>query len=307
MAGTAVAKTADATINVAGTSPVPTFHATTPTRERRARRVGRTVRVNDADIYYEYVGDGPALLIIGGAAAGCFAFAKMASFLANSFRVISYDRRGTLRSSGRTECNLDVAQESFDIVAILNDVKVQNAAIFATCAGASVGFDLTARYPQYVSTLIAHEPVTIGVLDDVAEQRDFVQHIYRVNDLEGPSAGLATWMRSIGHDVGPTLRPESRARMNDYGDFVFRYQVVPLVEFMPDVAAIKRSGARVGVAVGEKSRIGGYPCARTVPALAHMLGCDVFAFPGHHNSYMSQPEAFAETLRAAVHLLSPIT
>ena len=59
--------------------------------------------VEGARIRYERRGAGPALLLISGAGGDAGFFSGLAEVLADSFTVISYDRRGNSRSTGRTE------------------------------------------------------------------------------------------------------------------------------------------------------------------------------------------------------------
>ena len=106
-----------------------------------------TIAVDGAELHYESVGRGPAVLAIGGAGPGVLEFRRLARRLARDFRFISYDRRGTLQSTGRTDRALDFGQESRDIVTLLDALGVRQTVVFATCGGASAGFDFIARYP----------------------------------------------------------------------------------------------------------------------------------------------------------------
>jgi len=266
-----------------------------------------TIAVDGAELHYKSVGQGPALLAIGGAGAGVLEFRRMARRLAKEFRVISYDRRGTLESTGRTDHALDIGQESCDIVTLLDALEVRRAVVFATCGGASVGFDFIARYPSYVRAYVVHEPLTIRVLPDVDEQREFFQDLCRLNERQGPVAAYLAWTDSIGLDSEPTYGRRSLARAKRDGDFVFRHQVMEMVEFMPDLAAIKEAGTCTVVAAGEGSLSGNYRYVRIARALAETLGCALVTFPGHHHAYEDRPDDFAQSLAETVHKFCPET
>ncbi len=230
-----------------------------------------TISVDGAELHYKSVGRGPALLAIGGAGAGVLEFRRIARRLAKEFRVISYDRRGTLQSTGRTDRAMDVGQESCDIVTLLDALGVRQVIVFATCGGASVGFDFIARYPNYVRAYVVHEPITIRILPDADEQRAFFQGLCRLNESQGSVAAYVAWTGSIGLDSEPTFGRRSLARAKRDGDFVFRHQIMELVEFMPDLAAVKEAGPCTVVAAGEGSLSGNYCYVRIARAMANAI------------------------------------
>jgi pimeloyl-ACP methyl ester carboxylesterase len=264
-----------------------------------------TIAVDGAELHYKSVGNGPALLAIGGAGAGVMEFRRMARRLAKEFRIISYDRRGTLESTGRTDHALDLGQESRDIVTILDALDVRQTVVFATCGGASVGFDLIARYPRYVRAYVIHEPLTIGILPDADEQRAFFQDLCSLNERKGPVAAYLAWADSIGLDSKPSFGRRSIARAMRDGDFVFRHHVMEMVEYMPDLAAIKEAGTPVVAAVGEGSLSGNYRYVRIARTMADTLGCAIATFPGHHHAYEDRPDEFARSLAETIHKFFP--
>jgi pimeloyl-ACP methyl ester carboxylesterase len=272
-----------------------------------ALRPETTIAVDGAELHYKSVGRGPALLTIGGAGAGVLEFKRMARRLGQEFRVIGYDRRGTLESTGRTDHTMDIGQESGDIVTLLDALGVRQAIVFATCVGASVGFDFTVRYPDYVRAYVIHEPLTIGILPDSGEQRAFFQGLCRLNEEEGPVAAYLGWTGSIGLDAQPTFSRRSVARAKRDGPFVFRHQVMEMVDFMPDLAAIRAAGIRTVVATGEGSLSGNYTYVRSARAVADVLGCPLVTFPGHHHAYEDRPDEFARSLAETIHKFCPET
>jgi pimeloyl-ACP methyl ester carboxylesterase len=258
------------------------------------------IAVDGAELRYKSVGQGPALLAIGGAGAGTPEFRRMARRLTREFRVISYDRRGTLGSTGRTGSALDIGQESRDIAILLDALGVHQAVVFATCGGASVGFDFVARYPSRVRAYVVHEPINIRMLPDVDEQRAFFQGLGRLNEREGSVAAYLAWTDSIGLDAEPIVSRRSLARARKDADFVFRHHIMEMVEFLPDLAAIKEAGTPVVVATGDGSLSGDYCYVRVARAMADTLGCPLVTFPGHHHAYEDRPDAFARSLAEAI-------
>jgi pimeloyl-ACP methyl ester carboxylesterase len=256
--------------------------------------------VDGAKLHYQSTGRGPAVITIGGAGAGVLEFRRLGRRLAREFQVISYDRRGTLQSTGRTDHDLDLAQESRDIVTLLDALGVREAVVFATCGGASVGFDFTTRYPGYVRAHIVHEPLTIGILPDAGEQRAFFADLCQLNERQGIVAAYRAWTKAIGVDSQPVFGPRSMARAKRDGDYVFRHHVMPMVDFMPDLAAIRAAGTPTAVAVGDGSLAGDYRQVRISRAMADELGCALVTFPGHHHAYEDRPDEFARSLAETI-------
>jgi pimeloyl-ACP methyl ester carboxylesterase len=263
------------------------------------------IAVDGAELRYKSVGQGPALLSIGGAGAGTPEFRRMARRLAGEFQVISYDRRGTLGSTGRIDRDLDIGQESRDIATLLDALGVSSAVVFATCGGASVGFDFVTRYPGRARAYVVHEPINIGMLPDVAEQRAFFQGLGRVNEQEGALAAYLAWTGSIGLDAEPAVSRRSLARARRDADFVFRHHIMEMVEFMPDLAAVKEAGTPTVVATGDGSLSGDYCYVRIARVMADVLGCPLATFPGHHHAYEDRPDAFARSLAEVIRQLRP--
>ncbi|WP_051162440.1 alpha/beta fold hydrolase [Nocardia brevicatena] len=255
-----------------------------------------TVTIDDAELAYEQVGAGPVLVVIGGAASGVGVFARLAAALAHRFTVITYDRRGTHRSTGRRGHQVEIAQDSDDVAAVLDTIGATTAAVFATCGGASTGFDLAARRPDLIRTLVAHEPMTIRVLDDADKQRAAIRDLCVTNEFEGPAAAMRRWMRLTRPDVPPVIGPESQALLARDGDYVVRCQVMSMVEFVPDCATLRTSDVRIAVAVGNDSLRRESSGARIGGRLAELLSCPVRTFPGHHTSYVDRPAEFSQAL-----------
>jgi hypothetical protein len=66
---------------------------------------------------------------------------------------------------------------------------------------------------------------------------------------------------------------------------------------MPAIDLIKNNGVEVFMAAGQESLDKKRFYAQTAPILAEMLGCEMIMFPGHHVSYVDQPDEWAVTLR----------
>src|SRR5262245_3453493 len=100
--------------------------------------------VDGAQLYYEIRGQGPALLLIAGAAGDAGYFSPVAEVLSDAFTVINYDRRGNSRSTGRREERMRMSDQSGDAAALIRGLAGGRALVFGNSGGAIVGLDLAA-------------------------------------------------------------------------------------------------------------------------------------------------------------------
>ncbi|MEV4756998.1 alpha/beta hydrolase [Micromonospora sp. NPDC049559] len=250
-----------------------------------------------ARLYYETHGVGPDLVLIAGAGGSAASFAGVVPFLRDRFRVIAYDRRGLNRSTGRESHDGTMAQQADDLRAVLDAAGAERPVVFGTCGGASIAFEFGARHPERLAALLAHEPITVRVLPDADDQLAYFRDMCELNTREGPVPAMMAWMTYQGRDFALKIRPTFLERTVTDGDFVFRHDIMRMVSYLPDVPALA-GRVPIRLVVGTGSRAGGYSYARTVPALAELLRCEVADVPGHHTSYIYRPEAFGPAVAA---------
>ena len=115
------------------------------------------VEANGIDIYYEFMGDGDPLALIGGSLFGRQNFALVWEGLAKEFKLISYDQRG-YGLSGRPlqPYNLDLWAD--DLAALLEELGIHQTHIMGTSAGGMIALKFAAKYPEKC----------IGVVSDCA-------------------------------------------------------------------------------------------------------------------------------------------
>src|SRR6187551_1900399 len=125
------------------------------------------IAANEADLYYEVRGTGPAVLLIMGATGDGGHFDALADLLADEFTVISYDRRGNGRSPvpiGWTTTSPE--EQADDAAALLDRLGTGSAAVFGTSSGGNFALCLLARHPGRVRGAILHEPGLYALVDD---------------------------------------------------------------------------------------------------------------------------------------------
>jgi pimeloyl-ACP methyl ester carboxylesterase len=263
---------------------------------------------DDADLYYERRGDGPALLLIIGGGGDCEFFSGLAEVLASSYTVLTYDRRGNSRSRLHgAPVPIDIAVQSADAVAVLTECGFSSAVVFGNSGGATIALDLAVRYPSVVSAIVAHEPPLPLTLADPAPVMATFDDISRVLAEEGwqPAYRLfqaqvgrlspeeAAWLLDPPPSPGEPL--EAVRRLSRNWEYLIRYEMRSFVDYLPEYDALRVSKARIILAAGADNPD---PLPREMSvAIAEQANAEFAQFPGGHNGPLDLPDAFAARLR----------
>jgi pimeloyl-ACP methyl ester carboxylesterase len=259
----------------------------------------RTLTVPGARLHYEVRGSGPLLLVIGSPMAAA-EFAPLADALATDHTVVTYDPRGYAASTvDDPDAPSSVEQRADDVNAILDDLGAESADLFGSSGGAVTGLALAARYPGRIRTLVAHEPPSLELLPDAAEQRANTEAIIDTFHRDGFRAAWAHFMINAGFGLDPEGAPPadtepSERELRENARF-FDIDLRPTCSYVPDVDALKAGPSRVVIGIGVDS--GKLLTYRTSTALAALLGDEPAEFPGDHGGFMGAPVEFADTLR----------
>jgi len=105
-------------------------------------------------IFYDVTGpdDAPPLLLVMGMGFSSRAWASLPRLLAGQFRVITFDNRGTGRSSG-TGVVFRVRDMAEDAAAVLDAANAGEAFVFGISMGGMVALELALRHPERVRKL----------------------------------------------------------------------------------------------------------------------------------------------------------
>jgi pimeloyl-ACP methyl ester carboxylesterase len=129
---------------------------------QEARVDGNRVTSKDGTrIAFDRSGDGPALILIGGALSDRSGGAPLAKLLAPRFIVFSYDRRG--RGDSEDTSPYAVEREIEDIEALIDEAGGA-AFVHGHSSGAVLALEATAKLPAKVQKLSLYEPPFI--IDD---------------------------------------------------------------------------------------------------------------------------------------------
>jgi pimeloyl-ACP methyl ester carboxylesterase len=97
-------------------------------------------------IWYDVVGSGAPLVLIGGSSLVSNQWEFMLPILKDHFRVILYDQRGAGRSD-RPTSGITVEQWTDDLKLVLDDLDIDRTHIFGTSNGSFIVIRFAAKYP----------------------------------------------------------------------------------------------------------------------------------------------------------------
>jgi len=256
--------------------------------------------VPGACLYYELRGNGSALVLVG-APMNASSFAPLADLLATEHTVITTDPRGINRSTvSDRDTDSTPEMRADDLSRLLAHVDAGPATVFGSSGGAVSTLALAQTHPEQVSTVIAHEPPLISLLDDHDDLRarteDYVKAYLAGNTLGAwrgffASANIELPDEAIEAMFGGERHPQAVADER----FWFEHELRPSSYWQPDLTALTDNTTRIVIGLGDDST--GQECDRTSRALATRLGIDVTSFPGDHIGFVRNPDGFADRLR----------
>jgi pimeloyl-ACP methyl ester carboxylesterase len=130
--------------------------------------------VNGVTLYYELHGDGEPLALVHGSWTDATGWALVVPGLAESFRVLVYDRRGHSRSE-RPSGPGSVDEDGDDLAALLEALELAPAHVAASSFGGNISLRLACRRPDLVRSLSCHEPPVWGLLANDPEGQKLLE------------------------------------------------------------------------------------------------------------------------------------
>ncbi|NED98595.1 alpha/beta fold hydrolase [Phytoactinopolyspora halotolerans] len=271
-------------------------------------------------LHYEVRGAGPLLVVIPGGPQDAGVFADLARHLADRYTVVAYDPRGNSRSVLDGEpLDQRVEQHADDAAQLIDALDAGPAHVFGTSGGAQIALDLSARYPDKVRTVVAHEPPCVMMLEDPSEALTHGRDVYDTYRRDGVEAAMQKFFADNALDGGgqpddafddearPDVAAEPAApspeeletfeRVSGNFEYFLAHGMIPLSTYEPDVGTL-RDDARVTVAIGELSA--GLPIEEMGLALAKRLDREPVLFPGDHVGFGAHAEAFAAALHGVL-------
>ena len=191
-----------------------------------------TLEVNGVRLYYELHGSGEPLALVHGSWGDATGWEFVMPSLAESFHVLSFDRRGHSRSE-RPDTAGSVDQDGDDLAALLETLDLAPAHVMTNSYGGNIALRLAARRPDLFRSLSCHEPPlwnliagdpeTQAMLEQGAKSLEAVGRRIAEGDHEGAARqfveevafGPGTWdnelppeVRAIFTENAPTFLDE---------------------------------------------------------------------------------------------------
>jgi pimeloyl-ACP methyl ester carboxylesterase len=126
--------------------------------------------VNGTRLYYELHGDGEPLALVHGSWGDATGWQLVIPVLAESFRVLVYDRRGHSRSEG-PDGQGSVHEDAHDLAALLGALALAPAHVVGNSYGGNVALRVAATRPHLMRSLSCHEPPLWELFADDPEGR----------------------------------------------------------------------------------------------------------------------------------------
>jgi pimeloyl-ACP methyl ester carboxylesterase len=130
-------------------------------------RIGR-FRVNGTGLYAEVRGSGPAVLLIHAGAEDAEGWRPIAERL-NCFTVVTYDRRGTLRSGRDNWPGEGSAQHADDAAGLLEALGLDDVLVLGYSSSGNIALQVALRHPKLVRLALIYEPGYLLLLPDPEE------------------------------------------------------------------------------------------------------------------------------------------
>jgi len=124
--------------------------------------------INNVSLYYEITGRGESLVMVHGSWGDHHNWAPVVPLLSQSFRVVTFDRRGHSQSE-TTPGQGSFAEDADDLGALIEQLDLCPAHVVGNSGGAAIALRLTAKRPDLLRSLVIHEPPLVDLLRGRAE------------------------------------------------------------------------------------------------------------------------------------------
>lgn len=136
----------------------------------------KSVQLAGTELHYVEVGTGPPVVLAHGGFADYRLWGNLSSLLSQSFRVISYSRRGAYPNALPNEGSA-ISLHSADLASFISELSDKPVHLVGESLGAYVTLHCAIHHPEKVRSLAIDEPPILSLLpaneDDVTELERF--------------------------------------------------------------------------------------------------------------------------------------
>jgi pimeloyl-ACP methyl ester carboxylesterase len=273
--------------------------------DAEAPRIGR-YPVNGTTLYAEVRGTGPAVLLVHAGGEDAEQWRPVAERL-TEFTVVTYDRRGTLRSGRDDWPGAGSAQHADDAAGLLRTLSLDNVLVFGASSGGIPALQLALRHPELIRLALIYEPgyfrlVPGGEDLQLPVNRAVAEHLAaHPKDWVGAYAAFSTAARPLSDGGSPdVLAPppghEWYAEREEANAEAFVVDDVPILSReLVDEEALRSAPVDIRFAFGTESLPIFREIATHLAAVRNTVP-DAVDGAGHLMTYA--PEAAAAYIRA---------
>jgi pimeloyl-ACP methyl ester carboxylesterase len=263
-----------------------------------------TANINGVKLFYEFSGTGNIpLVLVHGSWTSHHTWDRVASRLAESFRVFTYDRRGHSQSERPAEQG-SVREDVADLAALIEHLKIAPAWVAGSSFGATITLRLAGERPDLLRGIMAHEPAPLfsliaddrslaSLLEDVRRREHAVVERIASADHVGAAEQFAETL-ALGPGSWQQLPVALRQTMIENAPtFLDEVNDPEQKEF--DLDWITGFSQPALLTIGNQSPLFYAPIvAKLAGALPHV---EIVTFPGAgHVPYNTHPDAYVEVI-----------
>jgi pimeloyl-ACP methyl ester carboxylesterase len=136
-----------------------------------------TTTVNGVQLYCQLTGDsGEPLVLVHGSWVDHHNWDRVVPLLSQSFRVLTYDRRGHSQSE-RPNTPGSIREDAADLAGLIEKLGLAPAHIVGSSMGGSIVLRLAGERPELFRSLIVNEPPLFGLLAGDADGQAIIQAV----------------------------------------------------------------------------------------------------------------------------------
>ena len=248
-----------------------------------------SVDSNGASLHYQLHGDAakPAVVLAHGRGGNAASWWQQVPVFSADYRVVTFDHRGFARSRCKTKEDFDPRRFADDLAAILDDAKIERAALVCQSMGGRTGLGFSLKFPKRVTGLVLCG-TTGGLYDETIAKG--------LGDVRGVAAEVGS-LKTLA--LEPTFPQRQPALANLYAQIQafnteFDYGGPPILTAPAtriDPALLKGWSIPTLVLGGSNDQI---VASSLLPYLAKMIpGAELKVLPGlGHSTYFEDAATF---------------
>lgn len=252
------------------------------------------VNINGVEIYFEEIGEGRPLLLLGDKGWGAGLWEPLLPGLTEGHRLIIPEFRGSGRSElGTAPLTVTLLME--DMAFIIELLNLQDLAVYGLGLGGKVAIKLAAEYPERIGALILTNTSQGGPEGDLY-RKESLENLFQLGS-DGDLSAIEAWIhQALLPDEDSELERHLVAAVGQ--DFPLRevFQKQFLAEVGCDLAsALRRLRPSVFIFQGEADRLSD---ERVLQKFRWMIPDSVFvSLPGGHLGLLSQTASWTKHIR----------